>query len=115
MINFKFVIHPRKGVLNAPCELMKGLAFEKILLPEYQSNDIERCLVLFPIWPIRFSNLPGFNVPFIPVDVSTDSTFRKPAKTGEKNNKGFPLLPFLAMMTLACAHLFCAFERKQSH
>ena len=31
--------------------------FEKILLPEYQSYDIENCLILSPIYHIRFNNL----------------------------------------------------------
>ena len=39
----------------------KRPAFAKFLIPQYQSNDAEDCLVLSPICQIRFSNLPGFN------------------------------------------------------
>ena len=35
--------------------------FDKILLPEYQRNDTENNLVLFPTGQTKFSNLPGFN------------------------------------------------------
>ena len=48
---------------------MNWLAFEKMLLPEYQCNGIENCLVLFPICQIKSSNLPGFNQPFLPVEM----------------------------------------------
>ena len=44
-------------------------AFEKILIPEYPSNDVENCRVLSPICQIRFSNLPGFNWSFLPVEI----------------------------------------------
>ena len=50
-------------------ESQKGSVIEKMLLPEYQSNDIENCLVSFLICPIRFSNLPGFNRPFLPAEI----------------------------------------------
>ena len=42
---------------------------KKILFPEYRSNDIENYLVLFSICPIRFSNLPGFSQPWLPVEM----------------------------------------------
>ena len=63
--------------------IKKCSGFEKMLLPEYQSNDIERCFVLFPICPIRFSNLPGFDQPFLSVEMgrfSAESPLRNPAK-----------------------------------
>ena len=47
--------------LMLPGESMKTLSFEKILLPEYQGNDIENCLVLSLIYQITFGNTPGFN------------------------------------------------------
>ena len=52
-----------------PGESIKMRAFEKILLSEYQSNEIENCLILSPICQIRSSNLPGFNRPFLPVEI----------------------------------------------
>ena len=52
-----------------PGEPTKRPGVLKILLPEYQSNDIENCLVLFPICLIRLSNLPGFNRLFLPVEM----------------------------------------------
>ena len=50
-----------------PGESIKRPAFEKMLLPEYHRNGIEKCLVLFPTCPVNFINLPGFNRPFLPV------------------------------------------------
>ena len=61
----------------------KRPAFDKILIPEYQSNDIENSLVLSLTCQIRFSNLPGFNPSFLPVEIGdffAESTFRKHAK-----------------------------------
>ena len=86
-------------------EAKKCPVFEKILLPEYHSNDIENCLVLFLVRPIRFSNLPGSNRPFLPVEMGVflqESTFRKPAKTSENAKQDFPLFSFLAPMTFEC-------------
>ena len=40
-----------------------------MLFLECQNNDIEKCLVLFPICQIRFNNLPNFNEPFFPVEM----------------------------------------------
>ena len=49
-----------------PGKSIKGPDFEKYcLLLEYQSNNIETCLGLFPICPIRLSMLAGFNRPFL--------------------------------------------------
>ena len=42
-----------------------GVWKKKMLLPEYQSFNIESCLVLFPIWSSGFSNLPAFNRSFL--------------------------------------------------
>ena len=57
-----------------------------MLFPEYQSNNVESCLVLLSICPIRFSSLPGFNWPFLPVDMGDflEEASWKPAKTNEK-------------------------------
>ena len=68
----------------------KHAAFEKILLPEYQRYDIENCLILLPICQIRFSNLPGFNQPFFPVEIGDFlqkaplENLQKPVKTPSK-------------------------------
>ena len=54
-----------EGLLILP-GVSKRPAFGKILIPEYQSNLMENCLILSLIYQIRFSNLPGFNRPFLP-------------------------------------------------
>ena len=66
----------------------KGPTFEKMLLPEHHSNDIENCLFLSLICPIRFSNLPGFNQPFLAVemgDLPLKGPHLKPAKPSNNN------------------------------
>ena len=50
-------------------ESIKGPAFEKMPLPEYKSSDIENCLALFLIHPIKFSNSPSFDQPFLPIEI----------------------------------------------
>ena len=52
-----------------PGESKKCPTFEKIVLLEYHGNDVDNHLVLFPVRPIRLSNLPGFNRPFFPVEI----------------------------------------------
>ena len=47
----------------------KGAAFEKIFLPECHTDDFESYFVLFPVRPIKFSNLPSFDRPFLPVEM----------------------------------------------
>ena len=56
-------------VINYPESQSKCPAFAKFLIPQYQSNDVENCLVLSPICQIRFSNLPGFNRSFLLVEI----------------------------------------------
>ena len=56
-------------VLSYQVSQLKRPAFEKILRPEYQSNDIEICLVLSSLCQIKFSNLPAFNRSFLPVEM----------------------------------------------
>ena len=58
-----------QGIDLLPGESIKRPAFEKILLPEYQGNDVENCLILSPICQIMFSNLPCFNRSFLPVEI----------------------------------------------
>ena len=64
--------------------------FEKILLPEYQSNDVEKCPVLSLICQISFSNLLGFNQSFLPVEIgdflqkTLFKNLQKRAKTASK-------------------------------
>ena len=87
------------------------------MFPDYHSNDIENCLVLFRIRQIRFGNLSGFNRPFVAVkvgDFSPESPFKKPAKTSENTKQDFPLFSFLAAMTLECVHVFCPLGRMES-
>ena len=44
-------------------------AIETILLPEYQSNNVEICLVSLPVCSVRLNNLPDFNQPSLTVDM----------------------------------------------
>ena len=58
-------------------------------LPGYQINEIKKDVVFFSICPMRFSNLPGFNRPFLPVEngrIAVESLFRKPVKASGDNN-----------------------------
>ena len=49
--------------------IKKAKAFHKILLPEYQNNDIENCLVSQRMYSTGFSNLPGFIRLLLPVGI----------------------------------------------
>ena len=74
-----------------------------VLIPEYQINDAENCLVLSPICQVRFSNLPCFNQSFLPVaigDFLQKAPFENLPKTSENSKQNFPLFSFLAIMTL---------------
>ena len=65
---------------------------KNILVPDYQSNDIENCLDLSLICQIRFSNLPGFNRSFLPVEMgdflqkAPFENLQKRAKTESKTS-----------------------------
>ena len=65
---------------------MKRPGVGKMLLPKYHSNDTENRPGLFPIYPIRFSNLPGFNQPFPPVEMETFCT-QPPLENLQKRTK----------------------------
>ena len=62
------------------------------MLPEYHSDNIENYLVLFQVRLIKFSSLPGFNRPLLPVEMG-DFLQKALSKT---------LFSFLAPMTLEC-------------
>ena len=72
------------------------MAFEKMLLSEYQINYIKKGLVVFLICPIRFSNLPGFNRPFRPVEMrdglekASFENLQKRMQTTKKISLGSP-------------------------
>ena len=57
-----------------------------MLFLEYQRNDIENCLVLILICPIRFNTLPGFISPFLLVDME-DFLQKGPFKNLQKRMK----------------------------
>ena len=101
-----------------PGESVKGMAFEKMLLPKYQSNDIENRSVLFPICPIRLSDLPGFNWSFLLVemgDIMQKAPFVNSTTTSENNKQDLPfVLLNLAMVKLRCVHVFCPLGRLKS-
>ena len=94
-------------------ELLKGPAFEKMQLPEYQRNYVENCFVLFSICPIKLSNLSGFNrrPSCRNGRLSAESPSQKPAKTSESNQQDFSLPSFLAVMTLELKQFACNFSR----
>ena len=68
------------GSHGIPGESIKTPVFEKILIPQYQRNDVENCIVLSLICQISFSNLPGFNHSFLPVEIG-DFLKKAPFKT----------------------------------
>ena len=81
----------------------------KALAGSTKKRDIKGYLVLFPICPIKFSNLSGFNRLFLPVEMSDSlqkAYFPKPAKKSDNNKQDSPLFSFLPMMTLGCVHVF---------
>ena len=82
-------------------------------LPEYQANDIEKGVVFISTCSIRFSNLPGFNRPFLPVEnrrFSVVSIFCKHAKRVETTSKSSLCSPSyqLSSTALECVHVFCS-------
>ena len=91
-----------------PGESIKGLAFENLLLLNIKAMILKNYLVLFPICPVRFTNLTDFNRPFLPVkmgDFLQKAPF-KHARTSENNKEDFHLLSSLAIMTHGCVHEF---------
>ena len=88
----------------------------KILLPDYQANDIEEGLVLFSICPNTFNTLAGFNQPFSTVkmrDFLQKASFERLQKQ-EKQQARLHLFSFHAIITLGCAHIFCPLGRMES-
>ena len=87
------------------------------MLPEYQSHGKDDCLTLFPMCPIRLSNLPSFNRPFFPVKMG-DFLQKAPNDSLEKreeiNEQNSPLLSLPAIMTLAWIDAFCSLGRMES-
>ena len=69
-------------------------AFEKFPIPQYQSNDVENCLVISPICQVRFSNLPGFNRSFLPVRIG-DFLQIAPFENLQKQEKQHAKFPFV--------------------
>ena len=66
------------------------------MIPQYQSNDVENCLVLSPICQIRFSNLPGFNRSFLPVEIG-DFLEKAPFENLQKQAKQQVKFPFVLL------------------
>ena len=70
--------------------------FRTIVLLEYHINDTENCLVLFPVRPIWFSNLPGFKQPFLPIkmgDILQKASFENLQKRVKASSKIFLCSP----------------------
>ena len=78
---------------------LKKPAFERSLLPEYQSDDIENCLVLLPICSVTHPALIGYSSPWIGkiFGKTPSENLQKPVKNDEKD---FPWFSFLTIMTL---------------
>ena len=69
----------------------KGPNFEKVLFLEYKSSSIDNCLVLFPIFLIKFSNLRGFDESFPLIEMekfSSENAFES-LQIGWKQQVGF--------------------------
>ena len=88
-------------------ELVKGPSVCKMLLPEYQINDVDEGLILFVICRVRFSILLGSDPPFLPVEMSgrngrfsAESLFLTPGKSSKNNEQDFASFSFLAILTL---------------
>ena len=54
------------------------------------------CLVLFPIYPIRFSNLTGFNRSFLPVEMG-EFLQKAPFENLQKRVKQQAIFPFVLL------------------
>ena len=76
-----------------PGKSVKRPGIENMLHPEYRSKDIENCLALFLIYPVRFSNAPGFNRPFVPFEIGD---FLQKAPFEAKQKARFPFVLFLS-------------------
>ena len=83
---------------------MKWPAFEKILLPEYQSTEIKNCLVLFTPCPNRFSNAPDFNQPFSRLNgrFFAESLFLKPPKRVKTTRKILKIIEHVSCSIRYC-------------
>ena len=76
----------QKDRQSLPGESIKTPGVSKILIPQYQINDVENCLVLSPICQIRFSNLRGFNRSFLRVEIG-DFLGKSPFENLQKRAK----------------------------
>ena len=79
-----------------PGESIKTPGVWKILIPEYQSNEIENCLILSPICQIRSSNLSDFNRPFLPVEIG-DFLQKAPSENLQNQRKQQAKFPFVLL------------------
>ena len=85
-----------------------------MLLPEYQSSDIENCLISFLMCAVRFRDLPGLDRPFVSVEMGDflqKATFENPSKASKKSKQDFPLLFSLTVMTFVLVHELCSLGR----
>ena len=88
-----------------------------MLLPEYHSNDIDNCFVLFPICPIRLYILTGFDRPLLPIEMGNflkQVPFENLQIRVKTTSKRFLFFSFLEIMTLACVHVICPLARMES-
>ena len=73
-----------------------------------KATILKTVLFLFPECQIMFCNLPGFDRPFLLVEMGyylQKAPFENLPKTSENTKQDFPLYPFLAIMTLGCVPL----------
>ena len=94
----------------------KHPAFEKILLPEFQSSDFENCLFYTryvelgsAIYPVLIGH--SFSSKW---EIFCSRPLSKTCKTSENSEQDFPSFSFLAIITLACVHVFCPIGRMES-
>ena len=73
-----------KAIDGIPGKSIRQCPFEKMLLPKYQSNNIDN-IVSLPAYSVTFSNLPRFNRSFFSVDLgfSAQKSCQKLSKTSE--------------------------------
>ena len=100
--NFRVTVGCRLSTIQYTKGVKKNrLAFEKTLLPEYQSNYIENSLVLLLICSIRFINLSCFNqIPSRGYGVYGSTSAGRPFENLQKQVKTASKFPWVSLLTI---------------